>query len=684
MYNRKLVLGILLVATLGVSCFGGGVWYASATLPTQDGTWGGDWIRELYGWFTGIHFDGGTVGKLLSLNSGKNVTSTAIGVGTGDDLTGVDDLNATDVHATSLYANDVWINDTSGTPQNRTDALLYPESESTAIIWVQSGVYHLKNSRTGEVITDNNATYIWQTGVNLLSNGGLLYIRNGIYNFTDMDVDHIITFPQTTTRDNSTKIVIYGESSVWSGQNTKNNVIILAKPREMGAVFWDGVIAPGYSYNEIEFHNIQVMITYNDTVKGSNSYGWYFGRTGRFSAYSCMATTTQTQTQNNINTFRRGLTYGPMGFCVSGDDGYCYLEGCAVYGYWGGFPITAHCTLINCFTFNCAYPLARYEAKWQADHPTYLVNFGCEYFIHIINGGYAADNRMTGLYGYLTYENSTDSLGWIINDASNKIFGELWVTGHDAAKSADTTNTFLGSNTGGLGLIIHFGYPSYLTFKNFKSINALDSNLLTQLKTYEAQGTNCWDSSGNEKSATTNATWGQGKYGPGLIFDGTNKVIDLGDADLYNYSTSLSISFWVKITVGNANQRLITCRNGTTAALSGWGIETDGTGRIPNFWVSNGTATAITNSTTSLTLNNWYFIGATYDGANLILYINGIEAGRNTISGGINHLNSGKIMVGREFRGFPSIYTHMSFCDLKLYKDALTSAEMLYLSSNPT
>lgn len=178
MYNRKLVLGILLVATLGVSCFGGGVWYASATLPTQDGTWGGDWIRELYGWFTGIHFDGGTVGKLLSLNSGKNVTSTAIGIGSGNDLTGVDDMNATDVFTSNLYANTAWIQG-----QNRTDAVYYPIGITDYEVWLTSGTSYLKDCATGDILsTSTNATTVIQAGINAAELiQGHIHIHSGNY-----------------------------------------------------------------------------------------------------------------------------------------------------------------------------------------------------------------------------------------------------------------------------------------------------------------------------------------------------------------------------------------------------------------------------------------------------------------------------------------------------------------------
>lgn len=100
-------LWALLIAVLMLGSAFGGYQYAEATLPTQDGTWG-QWIREAYGYFTNmLTLPYLTDGRLLTVDAAGNVTSTGIDVGTGDDLTGVDDLGAVDLTVSSLVAGRV-------------------------------------------------------------------------------------------------------------------------------------------------------------------------------------------------------------------------------------------------------------------------------------------------------------------------------------------------------------------------------------------------------------------------------------------------------------------------------------------------------------------------------------------------------------------------------------------------
>jgi len=220
----------LLIAVLMLGSAFGGFKYAEATLPTQDGTWG-EWFRETYGWFsTMLHLDYATAGRLLATNSGKNVTSTSIGIGTGDDLTGVDWVNATsgsygdlyvnspyfvgftagripivgaggligsdadltfvggdtltvaNVSATSAYLTDLHV---SGAWYNGatvvSDLIDYPESEADYIVWVDGATYYAKNGHTGQIdFSGADAATVIQAAINALTSGKI-YIKPGIY-----------------------------------------------------------------------------------------------------------------------------------------------------------------------------------------------------------------------------------------------------------------------------------------------------------------------------------------------------------------------------------------------------------------------------------------------------------------------------------------------------------------------
>jgi len=221
----------LLIATLLLGTVIGGVGVYAA-LPTQDGTWTGDWIRELYGWFTELRVTGLTANRVVITNgtsylktdpdiafSGDTLTVTKLGATTlsgdisasGNDLTGagwvngtsttftnayvttyylgttninarlggdwggldltnVDDLNTTD----TFIAGDLWIH--NGTAyENATDTLIYPESEADIIVWGEPAaaptMYYAKNGHTGQVTNNTDATTLIQNVINSLTTG---------------------------------------------------------------------------------------------------------------------------------------------------------------------------------------------------------------------------------------------------------------------------------------------------------------------------------------------------------------------------------------------------------------------------------------------------------------------------------------------------------------------------------
>ena len=230
--------GLLIAALLVGSVIGGVGVYAA--LPTQDGTWTGDWFRELYGWFTELRVTGLTANRVVITNgtsylktdadlafSGDTLTVTKLGATTlagdisasGNDLTGagwvngtstaftnayvttyylgttninarlggnwggldltnVDDLNTTD----TFIAGDLWIH--NGTAyENATDTLNHPESEADYIIWVDGVTYYAKNGHSGQVTTNADASTIINNGISALSSGKIV-IKAGVYNLT--------------------------------------------------------------------------------------------------------------------------------------------------------------------------------------------------------------------------------------------------------------------------------------------------------------------------------------------------------------------------------------------------------------------------------------------------------------------------------------------------------------------
>lgn len=158
---------------------------------------------------------------------------------------------------------------------------------------------------------------------------------------------------------------------------------------------------------------------------------------------------------------------------------------------------------------------------------------------------------------------------------------------------------------------------------------------------YPGTGTLFKDLSGNNKNGTlTNGPTFTSSNGGGIVFDGANDYVDMGNAQtntLYSI-TSITFSAWIYINsflgtkcimnsftaIGGANfgpRLVVTSSAGTVFAK--FGIKNAG-----------GTFVDVTNAN-SLPFTTNINITGTYDGSNLRIYINGILQGTNAQSGNI-------------------------------------------------
>jgi hypothetical protein len=86
----------------------------------------------------------------------------------------------------------------------------------------------------------------------------------------------------------------------------------------------------------------------------------------------------------------------------------------------------------------------------------------------------------------------------------------------------------------------------------------------------------------------------------------------------------------------------------------------------------------------ALPLNVWYHAAATYDGAIMKLYLNGVLVGSAAKSGTLATSSAVAVNIGRNPDG--AGYTHLkgAIDDVRIYRRALTGAEMATLSGTPT
>jgi hypothetical protein len=147
----------------------------------------------------------------------------------------------------------------------------------------------------------------------------------------------------------------------------------------------------------------------------------------------------------------------------------------------------------------------------------------------------------------------------------------------------------------------------------------------------ETAGTNVIDSSGNGYTAllgvgaapTINQT---GIVDQCFLFnDANDEYFRRANNDLHNAlnGTAFTVEAWIKTDAATLFQGIVGNDNSDPSVDDrSWILAVGSGGQLAFLKLPNGSVTAI--GTTTLSLNTWYHVAATYDGANIKLYVNGV------------------------------------------------------------
>jgi len=194
----------------------------------------------------------------------------------------------------------------------------------------------------------------------------------------------------------------------------------------------------------------------------------------------------------------------------------------------------------------------------------------------------------------------------------------------------------------------------------------------------EGSGTTTADNSGNGNTGTlSGATWSSlGQTGDALSFNGSNNRVNVANSASFSITSAMTIEAWVYPTALTSWRTVMMKERSGGLVYALYAHD----GAAPAVYIRIGSTDIGLAGNSALPLNSWSHLAATYDGANLRLYVNGVQVASKAKTGSIATSTTafrigGNAVWGEWFAG--------RIDDARIYKKALSPAEIQSDMANP-
>jgi len=188
----------------------------------------------------------------------------------------------------------------------------------------------------------------------------------------------------------------------------------------------------------------------------------------------------------------------------------------------------------------------------------------------------------------------------------------------------------------------------------------------------EGSGTTLADSSGNGNNGTVSgATWTTaGRFRNALVFNGTSSRVTIPNSTSLQLTTGMTLEAWVFPTADPTGWRSIVYKT-----IDGYYLMLNPGPTVGGTWTSG---TAWLPTPTSLALNEWTHLAATFDGTAMRMYVNGGLVDSQPQTAPLSP-TTGTLQIGAD--GYPGEFFEGRIDDVRIYNRALSASEVrqLYL-----
>jgi chitodextrinase len=217
-------------------------------------------------------------------------------------------------------------------------------------------------------------------------------------------------------------------------------------------------------------------------------------------------------------------------------------------------------------------------------------------------------------------------------------------------------------------------FAGILAHRNFAArVQAASTGLVAAYSFNEGSGTTVNDASGNGNNGTiSGATWTTaGKYGSALVFNGRSSRVNINDSASLHLTSGMTLEAWVSASsVPTFWQDVIYKENDIYFLEAGSGV-TNHPPAVGASFLANGDQ--FLAGTSALKLNTWTHLAATYDGATLLFYVNGIQVASRAMTDSLTSSTQplqigGDAAFGQYFKG--------TIDEVRIYNRALAATEI--------